>query len=54
MLMMSAEHRREKAWEAAEMAKCAPSVWARAEWANMARDWIRVGAMADFQDQIPE
>ena len=47
---MSADHCREKAREAAEMAKRAPNVWAQAEWANMARDWIRLRTMAGFQD----
>jgi hypothetical protein len=50
--MMSGDECRAKAREAQGFAKRAPSSQWQAEWAIMARDWGRLGVMADDQDRM--
>jgi hypothetical protein len=50
-LMMSGDECRAKARESLDFAKRTPSAQWQAEWETMARDWRRLGAMADDQDQ---
>jgi hypothetical protein len=50
--MMSGEECRAKARQSLELAKQAPGAQLQAEWRTMARDWLRLGLMADEQDRM--
>ena len=49
--MMSGEECRAKARQSLELAKQAPGAQLQAEWRTMAREWLRLGDMADYQDR---
>jgi hypothetical protein len=51
--MMSGEECRAKARQSLELAKQMPGAQLQAEWRTMARDWPRLGLMADEQDRMP-
>jgi hypothetical protein len=51
-LMMSGDECRAKARQSLDFAKVMPSAQLRAEWRIMARDWVRLGRKADYQDRM--
>jgi hypothetical protein len=51
--MMSGEECRAKARQSLDFAKQAPGDQLRAEWRLVARDWLRLSRMADYQDRMP-
>jgi hypothetical protein len=50
--MMSGDECRAKARQSLEFAKHLPGAEFQAEWRTMAREWLRLGAMADYQDRM--
>jgi hypothetical protein len=50
--MLSGDECRAKARESLDFAKHTPAAEMRAQWRTMARDWLRLGLMADYQDRI--
>jgi hypothetical protein len=50
--MMSGEECRAKARQSLELAKQMPGAQLQTEWQTMARDWLRLGLMADDQDRM--
>jgi hypothetical protein len=50
--MMTGEECRAKARQSIELAEQMPGAQLQAEWRTMARDWLRLGLMADDQDQV--
>lgn len=50
--MMSGEECRAKARQSLEFAKHLPGVELQAEWRIIAREWLRLGVMADYQDRM--
>jgi hypothetical protein len=50
--MMSGEECRAKARQSLEFAKHLPGAEMQAEWRTMAREWLRLGLMADYQDRM--
>jgi hypothetical protein len=50
--MMSGEECRAKARQSLEFAKHLPGAEFQAEWRTMAHEWLRLGAMADYQDRM--
>ena len=49
--MMSGEECRAKARQSLELAKHLPGAELQAEWRTIAREWLRLGDMADYQDR---
>jgi hypothetical protein len=52
-IMMSGEACRAKARQSLEFAKHLPGDELQAEWRSMAREWLRLGVMANYQDRMP-
>ena len=50
--MMSGEECRGKARQSLECAEHTPGAALEAEWRTMAREWLRLGVMADYQDRM--
>jgi hypothetical protein len=50
--MMSGEECRARARQSFEFAELMPGAEMEAEWRTMARDWLRLGLMADDQDRV--
>jgi hypothetical protein len=50
--MMSGDECRAKARQSLDLAKLMPSAPLQAEWRTMARDWVRLGRKADYQDRM--
>ena len=50
--MMSGEECRAKARQSLEFAKHLPGVELQTEWRALAREWLRLGVMADYQDRM--
>jgi hypothetical protein len=50
--MMSGEECRAKSRQSLELAKQVPGAQLQAEWRDMARDWLRLGLLADDQDRM--
>jgi len=50
--MMSGDECRAKARQSLDFAKLTPGAQLQAEWRTMARDWLRLGLMADYQDRV--
>jgi hypothetical protein len=51
-LMLSGDQCRAKARESLDFAKNTPGAEMRAQWRTMARDWVRLGLMADYQERM--
>jgi hypothetical protein len=51
-IMLSGDECRAKARQSLDFARLTPSAKLRAEWRTMARDWLRLGLMADYQDRM--
>jgi hypothetical protein len=50
--MMSGDDCRAKARQSLDFAKHAPGAQLQAEWRTMAREWLRLGLKADYQDRM--
>jgi hypothetical protein len=50
--MMTGDECRAKARQSLDFAKRLPGAQLQAEWRIMARDWLRLGVMADYQDRM--
>ena len=50
--MLSGDECRAKACQSLDFAEHTPVVLLQAEWRIMARDWLRLGVMADYQDKM--
>jgi hypothetical protein len=49
--MMSGDECRAKASQSLNLANHMPGAELEAEWRTMAREWLRLGLMADYQDR---